>query len=73
MDVNAKYDLTEIHEFFTSWYSPQELINILRRFALNATTAYLAADDYSRYYDLKEDLEDLCNFITSLEKVNRVN
>lgn len=73
MDINAKYDLSELQDFFVSWYSPEELISIFRRIAMNMSVSYLENMDMANLYNLKDDLDDLRNFIFALEQVKRID
>lgn len=73
MDKNAKYDLSSLQDFFTNWYSPEELKVILQRIALNMTLRYLDQMDIVVLLDLKDDLVEIKNFIVTLEEVKRIN
>ena len=61
------YDLHQVENYFQEWSSPQELAGMLRRVAMNMSIACLQAE--TAQSELREDLEDLKNFIVCVEKV----
>ena len=61
------YDLSHVENYFLEWNSPRELAGILRRVAMNMSIACLQVE--TAHNELREDLEDLKNFVQHLERI----
>lgn len=65
------YNLAEIQDYFQSWHSPQELSCHLKALALDMTLYFLKSND-DNYFELKQHLIEIKNFIISLDEITEV-
>lgn len=63
----GKYNFESMEEYFQQWFTPMQLICILRRLAMNMALSSIQAE--SSQQELREDLEDLKTFIQHIEKI----
>lgn len=64
----GKYNLDSLEEYFQEWFSPSQLVGILRRVGMNMAIASLQSKLLPA--EICEDLEDLKTFTGYLEKIN---
>ena len=63
----GKYDFDPLEKYFEEWFTPLELVGILRRIGMNMAIAGLQTSLSTS--EIKEDLEDLKILIDHLEKI----
>lgn len=63
----GKYNFDSLEEYFQEWFSPSQLVGILRRIGMNMAIAGLQSRLLPA--EICEDLEDLKTFTEHLERI----
>lgn len=66
----GKYNFDPLEEYFLEWFSPSELVGILRRIGMNMAISGIQSSLSST--EIKDDLEDLKMFISYLERTSAI-